>query len=140
MRWLAERLQKMGTLPTWRRLVNFWSVIFFLSIAYDFFTENSLSHNEALLAIAGIYGAALAIYSAEKEFRRWHDMHSSIHPGELYVILWTIIVAALVVGNALYEPTYHIPAEVSATYIGVIGILALTRESRTRYKRKKGRR
>ncbi len=96
--------------------------------------------NEILLAIAAIYTAFLAIYSAEKEFRRWHHMHSFLHPGEVYAILWTILIIALIVGTVFYATPYHMPAEVSASYIGVIGILALTRESKNFYKRnnKKG--
>ena len=133
-------LKKIGSFKTWRHVVNFWTILFFAAIIYDFLNSNALSQNEILLAIAAIYTAFLAIYSAEKEFRRWHHMHSSIHPGELYAILWTLLVLALIVGDAFYNTAYHLPAEVSASYIGVIGILALTRESKNYYKRRhKGR-
>jgi uncharacterized membrane protein YhaH (DUF805 family) len=117
-------------------MVNFWMLIFFAAIAYDFFHDGVLSKSEVLLGIAAIYTALLAIYSAEKEFRRWHHMHSSIHPGELYAILWTVLVVILIIGNSLFNPTYHLPVEVSASYIGVIGILALTRESKNYYKKR----
>ncbi|MDB5239257.1 MAG: hypothetical protein JWO00_592 [Candidatus Parcubacteria bacterium] len=130
------RLEKAGSFTTWRILVNFWSVVLFAAIIYDFFTTNSLSEHEILLAISAIYGAALAIYSAEKEFRRWHRMHTSLHPGELYAVLWTILIVALIVGTIAYNPSYHLPAEVSAAYIGVIGILAITRESKNFYRRR----
>jgi len=88
------------------------------------------------LAIASIYGAALAIYSAEKEFRRWHHMHTSIHPGEFYLIVWTILVLLIIIGNVFLKLPYHMPIEVSASYIAVISILALTRESKNYYKKK----
>ena len=130
-------LTKAGSFKTWRHVVNFWTILFFAAIVYDFLNNNALSQNEILLAIAAIYTAFLAIYSAEKEFRRWHHMHNtSLHPGEVYAILWTILVIALIVGNVFYGVPYHMPAEVSASYIGVIGILALTRESKNYYKRK----
>ena len=129
-------LTKAGSFKTWRYVVNFWTILFFVAIIYDFFNDNVLSKNEILLAIAAIYTAFLAIYSAEKEFRRWHHMHSSIHPGEFYAILWTILIICLIVGDVFYKVPYHMPAEVSASYIGVIGILALTRESKNFYKRK----
>ena len=132
----AFDFQKTGSFKLWRHIVNIWTVIFFASIAYDFFHDSVLSKNETLLAIAAIYGAFLAIYSAEKEFRRWHHMHSSIHPGELYAIFWTLLIMALIAGAAFYNTTYHIPAEVSASYIGMIGVLAITRESKNFYKRK----
>jgi heme/copper-type cytochrome/quinol oxidase subunit 4 len=129
------RLQKAGSFKLWRHMVNFWTVVFFAAIAYDFWKDNILSRSETLLAIAAIYTALLAIYSAEKEFRRWHHMHSSMHPGEVYAILWTLLIIALVVGDAFYNPSYHLPAEISASYIAVIGILAITRESKNFYKR-----
>jgi uncharacterized membrane protein YhaH (DUF805 family) len=131
-------VDKVGSFKIWRTMVNVWTMIFFAAIVYDFYNESILSHSEVLLAIAAIYTAFLAIYSAEKEFRRWHHMHKSMHPGELYAILWTILILALIVGDAFYNPSYHLPAEVSASYIGVIGILAITRESKNYYKRKKG--
>ena len=119
----------------WRGLTNIWTVIFFAAIVYDFFTMNSLENAELLLPIAVLYDAVLAIYSAEKEFRRWHDSHSTIHPGETYVILWTILVFGLL-GIAIFDHiTYHVPPEVTASYIVVIGILAITKESKHFYKR-----
>ena len=134
-------LKKIGSFKTWRYVVNFWTILFFVAIIYDFFNDNVLSKNEILLAIAAIYTAFLAIYSAEKEFRRWHHMHNtSLHPGEVYAILWTILIIALIVVNVFYKVPYHMPAEVSASYIGVIGILALTRESKNFYKRKNHKR
>ena len=119
--------------------MNIWTFIFFAAIIYDFFHDNILSKNEILLAIAAVYTALLAIYSAEKEFRRWHDAHNSVHPGEIYSILWTILVLGLIFGAIFYNMSYHIPSEVSASYIGVIGILAITRESRNFYRHRKKR-
>ena len=121
----------------WRYMVNFWTFAFFTSIIYDFYNENVLAENEILLAVAGIYGAALAIYSAEKEFRRWHHMHSSIHPGEVYLIVWTLLILYIIVADIVMRPHYHMPIEVSGSYIAVISILAITRESKNYYKKKK---
>ena len=129
-------ISKLGSFKTWHTVVNFWTFVFFIAIIYDFFNDNALSHNEILLAIAGIYAACLAIYSAEKEFRRWHHMHASIHPGEVYVIVWTILVIFLIGGDIFWHVPYQMPAEVSASYIAVISILAITRESKNFYKRK----
>lgn len=88
--------------------------------------------------VAVIYApAALAIYSAEKEFKRWHDCRSGIHPGELYVIAWTVLVFGLIVANFYFQKHYELPAEVRATYVVVVGILALTKESEHLYKKQK---
>ena len=136
MKEIIHVIQKLGSFNSWRRIVNFWTIIFFAAIVYDFFNENILSKSELLLAIAGIYAATLAVYSAEKEFRRWHHMHASIHPGEMYAILWTILIFFLIIGAVFYHIPYHMPSEVSASYIAMIGILAITRESKNFYKKR----
>jgi hypothetical protein len=139
MRLLLNWSDKVGNFRFWRIVVNFWTGVFYVAIVYDYFTENLLAKSDIMIAIAGIYCAALAIYSAEKEFRRWHHMHASMHPGELYVIIWTIFIIALVAAQTMLRLPYHMPAEVGASYIAVISILALTRESKNFFKRKHGR-
>ena len=117
-------------------MVNFWTLMFFGVIAYDFFHHNILDESHVVLGVAAIYCAALAIYSAEKEFRRWHHMHSSMHPGEVYAVLWTLFVVVLITAQIVLHIDYHMPPEISASYIAVISILALTRESKNLYKQK----
>jgi hypothetical protein len=131
--------ERVGNFKFWYHIVNFWTFVFLGTIIYDFFTENLLAENQVILGVSAIYCASLAIYSAEKEFRRWHHMHESIHPGEVYVIIWTIFVIALITTQAILHPHYHLPIEVSASYIAVISILALTRESKNLYKKKSSR-
>jgi hypothetical protein len=128
--------ERVGNFRFWRRIVNFWTFVFFSAIVYDFAKANVLTDSDILLAIAGIYCASLAIYSAEKEFRRWHHMHKSMHPGETYAIIWTIFIIALIVAQAILRLPYRMPPEVSASYIAVISILAITRESKNLYKKK----
>src|SRR5580658_5542435 len=106
----------------WRKLTTFWTIVFFAAIIYDFVTHNSLDASNLLLPIAVIYDAVLAIYSAEKEFKRWHDCHDRIHPGELYVILWTVLIFGLLLLSVIFHQGYHIPSEVSSSYIVVVGI------------------
>lgn len=121
----------------WRKLTTFWTIVFFAAIIYDFITHNSLESSNLLLPIAVIYDAVLAIYSAEKEFKRWHDSHSNIHPGELFVILWTILIFSLLILAAIFHQSYHVPAEVSSSYVVVVGILAITKESKYFYRQAK---
>lgn len=132
--------ERIGNFRFWRLVVNFWTIVFFAAIIYDFFTHNFLTDSQVMIGIAGIYCAALAIYSAEKEFRRWHDMHNSMHPGELYTIIWTVFIVLIIIAQAFYygpnHPEYHLPHEVAGSYIAVISILAITRESKNLYKKK----
>jgi hypothetical protein len=127
----------MKTSSFWRYLTNVWTVVFFAAIVYDFHTGNLLENSQILLPIAVIYDAVLAVYSAEKEFKRWRDQHSGMHPGELYVILWTLLVFGLIGVSVFGHYSYHVPAEVSSSYIVVIGVLAITKESKHLYKEDK---
>lgn len=136
MRLLLAISDKIGTFRFWRILTNFWTGVFYIAIVYDFFGENALAKSDILIAIAAIYCASLAIYSTEKEFRRWHDMHNSMHPGEVYAVIWTAFVLFLICAQLFLDLDYKIPAEISASYIAVISILALTRESKNLHKRK----
>ncbi|HEY0907856.1 MAG TPA: hypothetical protein VGE35_00745 [Candidatus Paceibacterota bacterium] len=140
MKFLLNTSEKIGNFGFWRILTNFWTVVFYIAITYDFFSHNALDENHIILAVAGIYCASLAIYSAEKEFRRWHHMHQTMHPGEMYALLWTLFIIALITAQVTTGVEYHMPPEVSASYIAVISILALTRESKNMYKRKGGKR
>jgi prolipoprotein diacylglyceryltransferase len=126
-----------STTSFWRNLTNVWTVIFFAAIIYDFYTGNTLDNSQLLLPIAVIYDAVLAVYSADKEFKRWHDHHETVHPGELYVIAWTILIFGLLVFALVSHYAYHVPSEVSSSYIVAVGILAVTRESKRLYKKDK---
>ena len=123
----------------WRTLTNLWTLVFFAAIIYDFITENSLTENHVILGIAAIYGASLAIYSAEKEFKRWHHIYEGRHPGEVYTILWTILIIGIIIANTYMHKDYHLPPEVSASYVVILGILAITQESKNLYKKRKKR-
>ena len=133
---LLQLSEKIGNFKFWRIMTNFWTGIFFVAIVYDYLMHNALAESHIILSLGVIYCASLAIYSAEKEFRRWHKMHDAIHPGEVYVILWTALVAALIAVQLFLHLEYHMPPEVSASYIAAITILAITRESKNLYKKK----
>ena len=130
-------MKTINTSYFWRNLTKVWTIVFFAAIIYDFSTSSSLETSELLLPIAVIYDAVLAVYSAEKEFKRWSDCHTTMHPGEIYVILWTILIFGLLGTSIIFHHPYRIPPEVSASYIVVVGILAITRESKHYYRRMK---
>ena len=124
----------------WRYLTNTWTLILFVATIYDFVSENSLAEQEILVPISAIYVVDLSIYSADKEFKRWKDCHDTAHPGEVYLILWTILVMVILVIAHFKHVHYHMPAEVISSYIGEPGVLADTKESKKLYREdKKGR-
>jgi hypothetical protein len=136
MKALQRISERLTNFRSWRLAVDFWTGVFFAAIIYDFFRENFIADSQIMIAIATIYVAILAFYSAEKEFRRWHHMHTSMHPGEAYVLIWTVFIVLLISAQAFLHLDYHMPPEVSASYIAVVSILALTRESKNWYKKK----
>ena len=120
---------------SWRYLVNGWTVFLFAVIIWDFMTHNGIAR--VVGPVCAVYAGALALYSAEKEFERWNDYHLGRHPGELYVMAWTALMVLLFLGEIFLEQSYSVPAEVTATYIGVIGILAITKRSKDFYHSKR---
>ncbi len=126
---------KVLSVSLWRYLVNFWAIVMFSAVIADFFLSNTL--HDFLGPISAIYIAVLAIYTAQKEFERWHDYHIGRHPGEAYVFLWTIMVILFFVLQFVYRDSYKMPSEIFTTYIVVIGVLAITRKSKSNYLSKK---
>ncbi len=112
----------------WRYLTNFWAVIVFIVVIYDFFNNNAA---EIFLGpIVAIYIAILAIYASDKEFERWYENHEGKHPGEIFVAAWTILILIIIILGILFTKTYKIPSEVISAYIAVLGILAVTKKSK----------
>ena len=83
-----------------------------------------------------VYVGILGLYVGTKEFDRWYEMHSSRHPGELFVIFWTIIIFALMGVAFLSDGKYHLSFEAVAVYIMVLSVFALTQKSKSLHERK----
>lgn len=125
---------KLNDFKFWRYLINFWSIFFFVFIIYDFFTKNTCV--DFLNILATVYISALAIYVSNKEFERWYDRHHGQHPGEVFVIFWSVIVFSLLVLDFIFKSEYQIPGAVISSYIAVLTILAVTRKSKQLYQAK----
>jgi hypothetical protein len=121
----------MTSFEFWRRLINVWSIIFFFVIIYNFFVPEA--GDNILDVISVIYIGVLAIYVSNKEFERWYHKHDHQHPGEIFVIIWSILVVALIVADVMSRGYYHLPGSVVSAYIAVLTILAITRKSKQAY-------
>ena len=120
----------------WRYFLLGWSVFIFSVIIWDFFTNNSL--RGIIGPVASIYTAILAIHSVGKEFERWQESLTRQSFGEIYVIIWSMLVVSIFIADAYFKLPYAMPSEIVSTYIGVLGILAITRHSkRIHHQRKK---
>jgi len=121
----------------WRTLINVWSILFFATIVLDFFAQNA--YKNILAVIATVYISSLALYVGNKEFERWYDKYDSQHPGEVFVVIWSIIIFVLLGLSFVYKDIYQIPESVVSSYLAVLTILVLTKKSKAMYqiKRKK---
>jgi len=121
----------------WRYLINFWSIFFFSAIIADLYHGNRLI--APLNIIAVIYVSILAIYAGDKEFERWYDKHAEKHPGEIFVVIWSLIIFLLLICSLVFSDYYQIPNSVISSYIAVLTILVVTNKSRQMYKIKRGK-
>jgi len=116
----------------WRYLINIWSILFFAVIVWDFVSQNS--YQEMLNLMSTIYIGALAVYVSNKEFERWYHRHRGQHPGEMFVVFWTILALFLIVVDFIPAYQYNLPGSVISSYIAVLTILAVTRKSKQIYR------
>ncbi len=118
----------------WRILTNFWTAVFMVFLIVDFFLKNRF---EALVApFSVIYTGVLGLYVGTKEFDRWYEIHKGRHPGEIFVLGWTIIVFGLMGLAAWLNNGYRLSSEVIAVYIMVLSVFALTQKSKSLHRRK----
>jgi len=130
-----EDIKRKSDFKFWRYLINFWSIVFFVAIILDFYYKNSFG--EILEVLSIIYISALALYVSNKEFERWYDQHDSKHPGEVFVVVWSLLVVTLFILGIVYKSEYRVPGAVISSYIAVLTILAVTRKSKEIYQIKR---
>jgi hypothetical protein len=90
-----------------------------------------------LAPIVAVYTAILALYSVEKEFERWYESLTNKHFGEIYVVAWSILLIGIFIMDGYFRLPYKVPSEVVATYIAVLGILAVTKRSKQIFRNKR---
>ncbi len=119
----------------WRVLTNFWTGVFMVFLVADFFLDNRFEFLIAPFSV--IYVGILGLYVGTKEFDRWYDMHEGRHPGELFVIAWTVVVFGLLILSLVLGNDYRVSSETIAVYIMVLSVFALTQKSKKLHQRKK---
>ncbi len=119
----------------WRWLTNIWTIILIVFLIVDFVTKGKYSALEPAFSI--IYTGVLGLYAGTKEFDRWYEIHISRHPGELFVVAWTLLLLSLFGASVFLDNTYKVPPELVADYIMVLSIFAITQKSKRLHHRKK---
>lgn len=112
----------------WRIISTAWTLVFMFFLIVNFF---ALDKYEGLTApLSAVYAGILTLYVGTKEFDRWYDFHDGTHPGELFVLGWTLLMLFLGAATFFSDKQYHIAPEVAANYILVLSIFALTQKSK----------
>ena len=132
-------LKKMN-LSFWRILTGTWGVLTLALFILDFFSFHSNnSYIAAATSSAVIYGFILALYVGSKEFQRWQSKKGefkSLHFGEIYPILWSLVMFIFILLSAFSRYNYKMPGEFPAIYITVLGIYMLSQQSKSFYTKK----
>jgi hypothetical protein len=118
----------------WRWLVNFWMMILMVAVIADFFMRSR--YEFIMLPLGMIYVSLLSVYVSTKEFERWFLIYKRHHPGEIGVMLWTILIISLVVLNAVLGDGYKISPDVVWTYVTVISVFVASRASKLFFTRR----
>ena len=118
----------------WRIITNFWTALFIVFLIANFF---SLDKYEYLIApFSVVYIGVLSLYVGTKEFDRWYELHEGRHPGEIFVIVWTVVIVGLFALSFSFGSGHRVSSEVVADYIMVLSIFALTQKSKRLHKEK----
>ncbi len=122
----------------WSTLCTLWTIVFMIFVVTNFFLFNR--YEPLVLPLSAVYAGILTLYAGTKEFDRWYDIHDSRHPGELFVIVWTVLIFVLAAISFFSGAKgYQLDSEIVADYIMVLSIFAITQKSkqlhRTRRKR-----
>ncbi|MEM4182165.1 MAG: hypothetical protein QXX68_03405 [Candidatus Pacearchaeota archaeon] len=119
----------------WRTLTNFWTFFFISFLLFDFIFNGKFSY--LVNAFSVIYASILSIFAGTKEFYRWHNIYrSKNHPGEIFVLIWTMILVFLLLAPWALEKNYQVSSEIISVYIMVLTIFALTQSSKKIYSQK----
>ena len=79
-----------------------------------------------------IYIGVLGLYVTSKEYYRWKskEKFESKYFGEIYVVIWTIIMLTFVMVAFISNGLMKIPGEFVTTYISALGIFAISQQSK----------
>lgn len=116
-----------------RHLTNIWTTLFIIIVVADFVSGGKFSY--LLNPFSIIYGSILSIFVGTKEFTRWHKVYKSRkHPGEMFVIVWSILLFSMVISSWIFGHSYQISSDVISVYIMVLTVFALSQSSKSLYK------
>lgn len=112
----------------WKLLANLWTFLTMILFLLEFFSNGKYSTVSTGLGI--IYLTILGIFATIKEFERWQEDWQSKYLGEVFIIIWTVLLIFLISLAFIQPGVYKIPSELTAVYLSVLGIFAVTNRSK----------
>ena len=119
----------------WRWLANIWLTVMVVIILIDFWSAGKYVFLISPISI--LYITLLTIYISSKEFKRWLNHYHGRHPGEIALVIWTVLMFILIASNAYLGANYHITQEIVSTYLAVIVLFIVSRGSREIHSRRR---
>lgn len=123
---LYERLLRSEDLL--RYLSYLWNIIVFIFILVDYASAEEWAYLLGPLLIT--YMGVLSLYVATKEFSRWASDYHGKHPGEVFILVWTLLMIFLFFSSLLDDSHRRVNSEIVATYIGVLSVFIVSREAK----------
>ncbi len=130
----ANNKKSFSELCDLKLILNIWTFLTIFLFLADFFSGNQF--DSAASAIGIIYLAILGIYAGEKEYDRWKTKFSSKFSGEIFILIWTIVMVVFVIIAPFSGGLYHLPQEFAIVYTSVIGVFAITQHSKNLHNNK----
>lgn len=121
-----------------RQVCYFWSCVAMVFLIMDFLNHERYGY--LFNYISSIYLGILSIYAGTKEFSRWRNVYgdSKRHPGEWFVIIWTLLIFILFICSGVWnKQIYKLSSEAMAVYISIITIFTITQRSKQLYRNKR---
>ncbi len=118
-----------------RLLLNTWTMLILPFVIANFFWHQLLEHLAVPAAV--LYTGLLALYVGTKEFERWYDIHHGRHPGEWFVIAWTVVMIFLFSVSIVFHGKYVVHSDLVAVYVAVLTLYVFTHQSKQLHFKKK---
>ena len=118
----------------WQLVTNFWTLAYIAFIVINFLSQNAYEFLAG--PFSALYIGVLSIYVGSKEFDRWHEGKQRRRRGEIFVVVFTVVMAFLLGGALFFGESYRVPSDVVATYIAVLSIFVITQKSKYWYEKK----
>jgi len=113
----------------WRFLTYTWAILAAGFFVLDFF--KIIDCSGSLQTITILYISILGIFTSTKEFHRWKSKKFfSKYRGEMFVIIYTLLIIIFIILSTLYPNRYSIRNEFTTTYLAILGIFALSCNSK----------